>query len=378
MTPDGGYTLLTSRAELADLVARWRGVAEIALDTEFVFERTFRPRPGLVQLACDAEVALLDVVALGDLAPLAALLVDPASRKYAHAGGADVELLARLAGVAPAPLFDTQVGAAFAGLGTGLSYAAVVAATQGVTLAKSQTRTDWTRRPLAAEQLRYAAEDVSHLLPAARALRERLAELGRLAWADDESRELHSLERDGDDPEPWHRLRGLEGLPPPARAVARELARWREREADRRDLARPFLMRDETLLALARRDSIEPDELARLPGYDARRHRALLDDWRAAHAAALAAAAEAAAPPDPQRPSRAERERLTQRARAVAAAVAEVATRHGLPAELLLSRRRQQGLLAAVDRGEEVATVLSGFRRELLAEPLRWLDASRS
>jgi len=377
MTAADGFVLVDRPAELVAMAERWRGVGELALDTEFVFERTFRPRPGLVQLACDHEVALVDVVALPDLSPLAALLADAGRRKYVHAGGADVELTARLAGVAPAPLFDTQVAAAFAGLGSGLSYAAVVEATQGVTLAKAETRTDWTRRPLAAAQLRYAAEDVRHLLPAARELRARLADAGRLTWAEQESAELHRPDEEGDG-EPWRRLRGIDGLPPAARAVARQLAAWREREAAARDLARPFLMRDETLLALARREAVEPDDLVRLPGYDARRHRALLPLWREAHAGARADAAGAEREPEPRRPSRDEREQLARRARAVAASVAEVAARHGLPAELLLSRRRQQRLLAAVDRGATVAESLAGFRRELLAEPLGRLVEQRS
>lgn len=367
MTAAAEPRLVASPDALAALVERWRGVTEIALDTEFVFERTYRPRPGLVQLACDLEVVLVDAVALPDLTPLAALLAGADSAKYVHAGGADVALVERLAGVAPGPLFDTQVAAAFAGLGAGLSYAAVVAATQGVTLAKGETRTDWTRRPLAAQQLRYAAEDVSHLLPAARALRARLAELGRLAWAEEESRA--QLER-GEEAEPWRRVKGIEGLPPRERAVARELAAWREREAERLDLARPFLLRDETLLALARRAEIAADELSRLPGWESRRHAPHAAAWLAAHAAAVAAAADAELPADPPRAGRAERERMQRRSRAVAALVAEVAAREGLPAELLLSSRQRARLLAALDRGEPAGDHLTGFRRALLAEPL--------
>ena len=370
MTSAVGFTLITSRDALVDAVERWRSASEIALDTEFVFERTYRPRPGLVQLACDSEVALLDAVALPDLSPLAELLADGAVRKFVHAGGADVELLERLTGSAPQPLFDTQVAAVFAGLGSGLSYAAVVAATQEVALAKSETRTDWTRRPLAPAQLAYAAEDVSHLLPAARALRARLAALGRLAWAEEESSALLGAAESDREVEPERRLRGLDALPPRQRAVARELARWREREAERLDLARPFLLRDETMLALARRTEVAPGDLARLPGWDARRHARHANAWLAAHAEAVAVAARTELPPDPPRPSRRERERDERRSHAVADAVTEIARALELPAELLLSRRQRQHLLAALDRGDSPAAHLTGFRRELLAEPL--------
>jgi len=361
-------TLIGDAVALAAAVERWRTAEAIALDTEFVFERTFRPRPGLVQVATVVEVALVDAVALPDLALLGPLLEDARIRKDVHAGSADVELVRRLAGAAPQPVFDTQVAAAFAGLGTGLSYAAVVRETQGVELAKAETRTDWTRRPLRAEQLRYAAEDVAHLLPAAHALRAKLRELGRLGWAEEESERLLALEVDGE--APWERLRGLAALPPRARAVARELVLWREREAERLDLARPFLLRDETLLALARRDEVAADELPRLPGWDARRHARYAERWLAAHRAAVESAAALTLEPDPPRPSRAERERLERRSRAVADAVAAVARELDLPAELLLSRRQRERLLAAHDRGISPAEHLTGFRRELLAAPL--------
>jgi ribonuclease D len=359
---------IAERRELAAAVERWRAAEEIALDTEFVFERTFRPRPGLVQVAIDGEVALVDAVALPDLSPLAPLLADAAVRKRVHAGGADVALVRRLAGEAPHPVLDTQVAAAFAGLGGGLSYAAVVRETQGVDLAKAETRTDWTRRPLRPEQLRYAAEDVAHLLPAARALEARLAALGRLAWAEEESARI--LAASDETEAPWERLRGLGALPPRARAAARELAVWREREAERLDLARPFLLRDETLLALARREAVAADDLRRLPGWDARRHERHAESWLAAHRAAVDAASIQPLDPDPPRPGRAERERRERRSRAVADAVAEVARALALPAELLLSRKQRERLLADFDRGVPPADHLIGFRRELLAEPI--------
>jgi ribonuclease D len=371
MTAGGTFALIAKPAELAAGVRRWSAANEIALDTEFVFERTFRPRPGLVQLACDGEVALIDVVALPDLAPLGELLESAAIRKYVHAGAADVELVRRLAGAVPRPLFDTQVAAAFAGLGSGLSYAALVQATQGVELAKSETRTDWTRRPLAAEQLRYAAEDVSHLLPAARELRRRLDELGRLAWAEEESASAHATLESLGEGAGDRRLRGVDRLPPRAQAIARRLAAWRERTAERLDLARPFLLRDETLLALARREQTAPEELRRLPGYDARRHAQHGASWLDALAAAAAAVdASAPAPPPLPKRSREARERLELLTRAIAEAAAGVARERDLPPELLLPRRLRQRLAEALERGDPPAAELDGFRRQLLADPL--------
>ncbi|HSM14878.1 MAG TPA: ribonuclease D, partial [Thermoanaerobaculia bacterium] len=144
-------------AALARAVERWSRADEVALDTEFVFERTFRPRLGLVQVGDDRGIALLDAVAL-DLAPLAPLLRASAVRKVFHAGGADVAVLLTAAGARPSPVLDTQVAAGFAGLGPALSYGALVEALFGIVLGKHETRTDWLRRPLRETQLRYAAE----------------------------------------------------------------------------------------------------------------------------------------------------------------------------------------------------------------------------
>ena len=244
---------------LAAAAARWQAAADdVALDTEFVFERTYRPRLGIVQIAVAGEIALIDAVRIPDLSALGPLLADPARRKLLHSGSGDLPILRRAGGAALRGLLDTQIAAAFAGLGPSLSYAALVKTLLGVELAKHETRTDWLRRPLSPDQLRYAAEDVEYLPAVAADLEERLRVLGRLEWALEDSATLATLDGDTPDPEvAWRRVKGLDRLPASARAVARSLAAWREREADRLDLARPFLLRDETLLAIAKRDALE-------------------------------------------------------------------------------------------------------------------------
>ena len=375
MTPR--HTWIASPAELDAAVERWRSENEIAFDTEFVYERTYRPRPGLVQLAVGSEVALVDAVALADLGALGELLSAPRVLKVVHSGDADVALLERLAGVRTTPVFDTQIGAAFCGLGPALSYAALVEAVSGVTLAKAETRTDWTRRPLRPEQLRYATEDVAHLPAAATQLRARLRELCRLEWALEDSAAAVAVALEVPDAErSWRRVRGFGGLRGEARRVARELAAWREREAERLDLARPFLLRDETLLALAHRGELAPDDARRLPGFDARRHAPHVESWRLALAAARAAAALAPAAPEPRPPGRelvAARERLDER---IAAAAAEIGRALELPAELLLSRRQRERLIAEWDGAAPLSGSLTGFRRDLLGEALDCLVPS--
>jgi len=358
---------------LAAAAARWQGLAaDVALDTEFVFERTYRPRLGIVQIAVDGEIALVDAVRIPDLSALGPLLADPARRKLLHSGSGDLPILRRAGGAALRGLLDTQIAAAFAGLGPSLSYAALVKTLLGVELAKHETRTDWLRRPLSPDQLRYAAEDVEYLPAVAADLEERLRVLGRLEWAIEDSATLATL--DGDTPDPavaWRRVKGIDRLSTAPRAVARSLAAWREREADRLDLARPFLLRDETMLALAKRDALAPADAPALPGYDQRRHSHQVSRWVAALQAARAEAAAGTAPSDDPRTPADVRDRLEAIGVRVAALVTQKATVLGLPAELLLSRRqRERAIEAWLRAGGSLSAAVGGFRGALLGAEL--------
>ena len=382
--------------ELAAGVERWRaagtagGAGDIALDTEFVFERTFRPRLGLIQIAAGGEIALVDAVRIADLQPLAALLEAPDTRKVLHSGSGDVPILRRATGAAPRPLFDTQIAAAFAGLGPSLSYAALIRELFAVELPKHETRTDWLRRPLSPAQLRYAGEDVLHLGAAAAELERRLLALGRLEWALEDSAALADLEADSALPaDAWRRVKGLDRLPPRGRAVARALAAWRDREADRLDLARSFLMRDETLLALARLDgsgghsgptALTPQEIAKLPGYEARRHAQHAGRWVEAIAEANIAAHAGTAPAEPARLPAAERERRRAFEDAISALVARRSGEVGLSPELLLSRRQRDRAIDSwrAGGGGSLAERVGGFRGRLLGAELDALAASQS
>jgi ribonuclease D len=358
---------------LAEAVARWQASpADIALDTEFVFERTYRPRLGIIQIAVAGDIALIDAVRLRDLSALGPLLADPGRRKLLHSGSGDIPILRRAGGVPLRGLLDTQIAAAFAGLGPSLSYAALVKTLLGVELAKHETRTDWTRRPLSPDQLRYAAEDVEYLPAVAAALEEQLRTLGRFEWVLEDSAAAAAL--DGDAPDPavaWRRVKGLDRLNTAARAVARALAAWREREADRADLARPFLLRDETLVALAKRDALAPADAVTLPGYDPRRHASFGVRWAAALEAARADVAAGTAPPEEPRTPAEVRDRLDAIGVRVAALVTQKATELGLPAEQVLSRRqRERAIEAWLRDGGSLAAAVGGFRGTLLGAEL--------
>jgi ribonuclease D len=357
--------------QLAAAVVRWQTASWIALDTEFVRERTFRARIGLVQVAVAGEVALVDAVRIADLSPLGAIVGAVGIRKILHSCSEDLPVLRRATGVSLRPLFDTQIAAAFAGLGTSLSYGALIPALLGVSLDKDETRTDWLRRPLSAEQLRYAAEDVEYLPAAAAELERRLVALGRLEWVLEDSATLAAADADGPAPaDAWRRVKGLDRYPATVQAVARQLAAWREREADRLDIARPFLLRDETLVALARRDHVTPEEIARLPGYEGRRHAAHAPRWLEALAEARRDVEAGAASIEPPAPSAVSPRRRQAIEEAIGALVTRRAAELSLPPELLLSRRQRDRALDAWNGTGSLAAAIGGFRGALFGAEL--------
>lgn len=357
--------------QLAAAVARWQSTPYVALDTEFVRESTFRAKLGLVQVAVADEVALVDAVRIQDLSPLAAVVGRADSRKILHSCSEDLPILRRATGVPLTPLFDTQIAAAFAGLGPALSYGALILALFDVPLAKGETRTDWLRRPLSPEQLRYAADDVDYLPEAAAELERRLMALGRLDWALEDSAALAAADTDGPAPaDAWRKVKGLDRCSASVQAVARELAAWREREASRLDVARPFLLRDETLLALARRRDVSMQDVVRLPGYDARRHAAHATRWPDALAAAHRESATRGPSPARPTPSAADLERRATLEDGVTALVARHAAELSLPPELLLSRRQRDRALEAWAGRGSLTAVIGGFRGQLFGDEL--------
>src|SRR5207342_2760010 len=178
----------------------WQGQNLVALDTEFIRERTYYPQLALVQLAIPGEVLLVDPLVPGMADALRPLLVDPAITKLMHSASEDLQALLRGAAAVPAPLFDTQVAAAMCGLGAGLSYQKLVQQVTGTELEKGETRSDWLRRPLSDSQLKYAADDVLHLHAVHDAVEARLRALGRLDWLrQDNERSVNNARNDVDD-----------------------------------------------------------------------------------------------------------------------------------------------------------------------------------
>lgn len=222
----------------------------VGVDTEFMRERTFFPIPAIYQIAGAGGVHLVDACADHPFDALKALLEDPRRVKVMHACSEDLEVIDRHLGVAPANLADTQIAHAFLNPELSISYAALVQAHLGIALDKRQTRSNWLKRPLSREQLRYAQEDVAHLPPIWARLREGLAAAGRLSWFAQEM--AAALQRSRASREDAYReIKGAGRLSPKQLGALRRLARWRERQARRRDLPRRRVLEDAQLLALA-------------------------------------------------------------------------------------------------------------------------------
>jgi ribonuclease D len=258
-------SLLTTTRELEELCAELAQEPFVALDTEFMRDRTYYPKLCLIQIAGERRHAAVDPLAKElDLAPLFALLADPAVVKVFHAARQDIEIFYHLTGRVPAPLFDTQLAAMVCGYGEEVGYDTLVAQLAKARIDKSSRFTDWARRPLSAEQLAYAIADVTHLRVVYQKLKQKTEETSRSAWV---AQELAELTHPGTYEQPpedaWKRLK-VRSRDPRFLAVVQALAAWRERTAQERDLPRNRVIRDDLLLEVAANRPASQEELARL------------------------------------------------------------------------------------------------------------------
>ncbi len=353
--------VITSPSELTELAAHAAGARAIGLDTEFLRESTYRAELCLVQVATDARAACIDPLALDDLAPLVGVLRASAPLKVMHASRQDLEVLYPLAGLVT-PVFDTQIAAALTGMPAQIGYADLVRRTLGVELDKSHTRTDWSRRPLTAEQIAYALDDVRYLLPLKSHLDSELERLGRTAWLAEELATLAGQEHLRVDPErAWQRLKGVRGLGDEREALVRALAAWRERRAIERNRPRGWILDDALLREIVLRVPVTREDLSAIAGMPPAFVKNCGDE-----VCGLVAATAAKYPPVLQqrreRPDAAQVARLKR----LSAALQTVAAELGLSPEVLAIRRDLERLAA----GERDVPFLSGWRRAAVGDRL--------
>jgi ribonuclease D len=264
------FRTLQTTAELEELCEEARAQRRLGLDTEFLWERTFAPQICLVQINVGGEIAIADPLEGIDVTPVARLLDDPDVQIVMHAPHADLVAFAQRHGSNPTNIFDTQIAAGFIGLSAGLSYERLVTETTGARVQPSESFTDWSKRPLSAKQLRYAGEDVEHLFAMADYITRRSDKLGRTGWALEEmDRRFGRSSRLVAGPEDaWRRVGRRGKLGSKDLGVLREIAAWRENLARRRDIPAGWVLKDPSLVELARRKPQNARELSRVRGVE--------------------------------------------------------------------------------------------------------------
>jgi ribonuclease D len=353
--------LITTTTALDALCERLRDETFVTVDTEFMRERTYWPELCLVQIAGAHEVAVIDAQAGGlDLAPLGVLFANEAVTKVFHAARQDIEIFVLRFGDVPRPMFDTQVAAMVAGFGDQVGYDALVSSLTGGSIDKAHRFSDWSARPLSAAQISYAAADVTHLRDVYLRLSQRLEQDKRLAWVAEEMAILNNPATYRTDPDTaWERLR--------PRTTNRRLlyclkavAAWREKEAQRINIPRQRLIKDEALLEIAATAPATVDALARVRGVtrgfaEGRSGAALLDALAAARRVPDADLPAAAQSRDSARPSAA----LVSLLKVLLAAKSE---QHHVAARLVASSDDIDRL--ALEENPEIPS-LHGWRREV-------------
>ena len=375
-------TRLANSADVDRAAQVARATGRFGIDTEFMSEGRYRALLCLVQVAVDNPdpqgdplLFLIDSLADVDVRPLAVLLGDPDIEVVLHAGRQDVAILRRAWDTELNNIFDTQIAAGFAGGSAQAGYGNLLGSVLGLRVGKTASYTRWDARPLTAEQLGYAAEDVAHLLQLADEIQRRLEATGRLEWAQEECRRLESATDERDPETAWERLPRVGQLDSRSRAVARELAAWRERTASELDRPVGSIVADPAMVELAKRRPSSTSGLEQIRGLHPptikRRGQAILD--------AIARGRDAL--PIPRDEARARSEAGDAPLIALSEALLRARSLEaGLAYELIASRAELEQIVGAARRQEPEPDVrtLGGWRRELVGDDLRELLAGRS
>lgn len=355
-------------ASLALHCADWQRLPYVALDTEFMRVDTFYPIAGLLQVCDGARVFLIDPLPIQDWRPFAAVLENPALVKVLHACSEDLEVLLRLTGSLPAPLFDTQLAAAYLNLGFSMGYSRLVQAVLGIDLPKGETRSDWLQRPLSETQISYAAEDAQHLAEVYEALKPKLS-ADKAAWVLDDGAELVSnLRRESDPQELYREAKLAWKLAPAQLAVLRALCAWREGEARARNQPRNRIIRENSLWPLARS---QPDNLVALARIEEMHPKTVRQDGETILQLIKDAAASPASewPQVLPEPLPMEAATLLKSLRGIGQREAE---RLDMAPELMLRKKTLEALLkSGYPKGPyRLPDSLRGWRRELMGQAL--------
>ncbi|MFO7602816.1 MAG: ribonuclease D [Gammaproteobacteria bacterium] len=353
---------ITSNEQLVTLCQRLRGASVLALDTEFIREKTYYPKLCLIQIATPECVACIDPLSISQMQPLWDLLLNPDCLKVLHAARQDLEIFYHLFGEVPQPVFDTQLVATVLGYGEQVGYGNLIKKVLDVDLNKGHARTDWMQRPLSQEQLDYAADDVRYLIQAYPVLVATLEKLKRSDWLKEDFNELvQSALYDVELDQVWQRVSGTTRLKGVQLAILQQLAAWREQEAKTRDKPRKWILADDMLVSLAQHPPRDKAQLQRLRG--------LSDNLIHRHGDELLRLIKAGqAVPREQWPSLKFKSRLSVEQEALADSVMALirlrATQNQITATLLATRKDVDGLI----QGDPTVSLLHGWRAALAGQ----------
>lgn len=362
------FIWINESSQLASLCKTWQAQAVIALDTEFIREKTFYPIIGLIQIGDENGQYLLDPLADIDFEPFKSLLTDKSVMKIFHSCSEDLDVFARFAGVIPTPVFDTQIAAAYCGYGTQMGYQRLVQALFDIELDKHETRSNWLQRPLTESQQRYAAEDVYYLLAIHRILSQRLDNLGRTAWVIEENQALLSGRNVNKNPEKYYlKFRNASHFSKTQQRALQLLCAWREAEAQQTNRPRGHVLRESSLLPIAEALPEGRQSLLSIQGvsvHETNKYEAVISVlMKEARALSADAQFDKISPP-----LKKESKPLQSALKKVVAAKALALE---LPADLLLRRKTMEALmLRLLSADEDWKNCLRGWRYEVLGEQL--------
>jgi ribonuclease D len=365
---------LETPSAIAELAAEVRAAGRMGLDTEFLWERTYAPIPCLVQISTANRVAIIDPVAGADIAPIAELVADPAVEVLMHAPAADLVLFARRFGTRPTRIFDVQLVAGFVGHGTSLAYDRLVERVVHVRLVHNETFSNWTKRPLSKTQIAYAADDVRHLHAIADTLTRDVAKRGRTAWVEDELARRYGPSVAAPDPRLAYLKVARRGrLTGRQLAVLREVAAWREAEAAASDLPVGWVVKDPTIIEMARLVPRDATAIGNVRGASG-----LSGAARARLADAIAAGLDAEPIDPPREPPRELARRIAAASELAAVLLRVRADAADLASELLATRGELEtyveGLVTDTADSHPLAT---GWRAEIAGQEIRALVEGR-
>lgn len=354
------FDYIDSEQKLATFSRQLKTAEWVAVDTEFMRERTYFAKLALLQIASEHACALIDVPAIGNIDALKEVFVSEKCIKIMHSASQDIEVLFQTLGVMPAPLFDTQLAASLLGEADHISYANIVLQRLGVVIEKDQTRTNWLRRPLSDAQLKYAEVDVLHLHEIYTQLQGELNSKARLEWVWEEAQDLSDKTRLSLQPDiAWKRLKGITRLSVTAQRAAIALSTWREQRAQQKDLPREWVLKKQVLFAIAIAQPETFSALTRIDGLTEKQIHAIGKPILAALQKSQGAKGIGALPQGLIPEQRAWLKKLS-------ALVRQIGEQEKIAPALLASRTNIEQLIT----GEGNLPILSGWRKQVVGMPL--------